>query len=251
VKRNKIASPDWRAGSAIPPTVVADFQIGDDRSSVETSTTTTGRVGGVPSPRGLLLAGRCGVRAPRPQIGRPQIIERFRPFPCWRFALVFALALVGVTGLPAAELHVRGMNWFANRKAEQRLKLLLGEQQHGPTMDAGALEDAALVLLSALNDEGYLEPGLKVEVTQSDGRPAQFPLDARLEHPLPRPLAATTATLRVARGRRFSLQEVTFSGLLTMKETEARAYFLGEVMLIPQASERIYSPANRDSPRPR
>jgi outer membrane protein assembly complex protein YaeT len=134
------------------------------------------------------------------------------------------------------------MNWFANRKAEQRLKLLLGEQQLGATLDAGVLEDGALVLISALNDEGYLEPSLTAEVTLPDGRPARYPLEARLEHPLPRPLAVSAATLRVARGRRFTLQEVVFSGLLTMKEPEARAYFLGEVMLVPLASERIYSP---------
>ena len=74
--------------------------------------------------------------------------------------------LVGVTSLAAAELRVRGLNWFANRKAEQQLKLLLGDQR-GPTLDANALEDAALVLISALNNEGFLEPILRVSPSRS------------------------------------------------------------------------------------
>lgn len=161
-------------------------------------------------------------------------------FPLQR-ALLTAVVLACVALLPAAELHVRGLNWFANRKAEARLKLLLGEQG-GATLNAGALEDAALVLISGLNNEGYLEPGLSVEVLLPDGRPAQYPLDARLEPPLPRPLAVTTATLRIERGRRYTLRDVTFMGLLALTEKEARAFFLGEVVLIPLVSERIYSP---------
>ena len=99
--------------------------------------------------------------------------------------LCCVLFLVGAGFLPAAELHVRGLNWFGNRNAEQQLKLLLGEQP-GATLDAGALENAALVLISALNDEGFLEPGLIVELPRPNGGVARYPLDAQLEHPLPR-----------------------------------------------------------------
>lgn len=161
-------------------------------------------------------------------------------FPWRRAALVLA-ALACAALLPAAELHVRGLNWFANRKAEQQLKLLLGEL-HGVTLDAGALEDAGLVLISSLNDEGYLAPALTVEITLPDGTLAKYPLDAQLAHPLPRPLEVATATLRIDRGRRYTLREVSFDGLLVMTEKDARTYFLGEVLLIPLPSERIYSP---------
>jgi len=143
--------------------------------------------------------------------------------------------------LPAAELHVSGLNWFGNRKAEQQLKLLLGGQQ-GSTLAASTLEDAALVLLSALNDDGFLAPELDVEVVTPAGATVRYPLDAQLEHPLPRPLTVTSATLRIKRGVRYTLREVSFSGLFALKEKEARTYFLGEVLLVPFASERIYSP---------
>jgi len=169
-------------------------------------------------------------------------LKRSNPLsPPWRPAGLVLAALACAALLPAAELHVRGLNWFANRKAEQQLKLLLGELQ-GATLDAGALEDAALVLISALNDEGYLAPELNVEITRPDGTLVKYSLDAQLEHPLPRPLEVASATLRIDRGQRYTLREVSFGGLLVMPEKDARTYFLGEVLPLPLPSERIYSP---------
>jgi outer membrane protein assembly complex protein YaeT len=155
--------------------------------------------------------------------------------------LVVTCAVLCALQLPAAELRVRGLGWFGNRKSEQRLKVLLGEL-HGPTLDANAIEDAALVLISSVSDEGYLEPKLTAHLTLKDGTKADYPLDATLEHSLPRPLQATAATLSLSRGRRFTLQEITFTGLLALTEKDARGFFVGEGLLIPLASERIYSP---------
>ena len=155
--------------------------------------------------------------------------------------LLVALVLVA-SPLPAADLQVRGLGWFDNRAGEQKLKILLGGQD-APTIDANTIEDAALVLISALNEQGYLEPELTVEITRPDGRVERHPLDARLEPPLPRPLAATAATLHFEQGRRFTVREVAFTGLLAMTEKDARAFFLGEERIISLAAERIYSPA--------
>ncbi len=181
-------------------------------------------------------------------LGRPRIsnrrAQRSRPTfkPSFiRYALLGGVIWLFSLPLAAADLRVRGLGWFDNRAAGQKLKLLMGENP-GKTLDADALEDAALVLISAQNELGYLEPTLTIDVTQSDGRIAPYALDARLEPPLPRPLTASSATIHFAKGRRFTLREVTFTGLLAMKEKEARAFFIGENTLIPLASERIYSP---------
>jgi len=155
--------------------------------------------------------------------------------------LIVTCAVLCALQLQAAELRVRGLGWFGNRKSEQRLKLLLGEVR-GPTLDANAIEDAALVLISSVNDDGYLEPKLTAHITLKDGTTADYPLDATLEHSLPRPLEATAATLSLNRGKRFTLQEITFTGLLALTEKDARGFFVGEGLLIPLASERIYSP---------
>jgi outer membrane protein insertion porin family len=99
-----------------------------------------------------------------------------------------------------------------------------------------------IALISALAEDGYLAPKLIVEATLASGEQLRQPLDAKLEQPLPRPLAATAATLQVERGTRFTLREISFSGLLALTEKEARAFFVGENMLISLNSERIYSP---------
>ncbi len=158
----------------------------------------------------------------------------------WR-TLPVAAALAAAVHLAAADLQVRGLGWFDNRSAGQKLKLLLGEQLKA-TVDANALEDAALVLISMLNDDGYLEPILDVEVTLPDGHTEHHPLDAKLEHPLPRPLTAATAIIRIDRGQRFTLREVTIAGLRAITPKAAQTFFIGENQLIPLDAERIYSP---------
>ena len=192
------------------------------------------------------VVGHCRAGSPYPAANVIGWLHEGGPF--WRLRgftrprlLLALIALAAAGALPGAELRVRGLGWLGNRTAEQRLKLLLGEQR-GATLAAGAIEDAALVLISSLNEQGYLEPALTVEAALAGGERKKYPLDARLEHPLPRPLSATGATLRVDRGRRFTLQAVSFSGLTTLSAKEGRTFFIGADLPIPLASERIYSP---------
>lgn len=161
-------------------------------------------------------------------------------------ALLGAAALACLAAGEAAELRVRGLGWFDNRAAGQKLKVLRGDTADR-ALDANVLEDASLILISSLNDEGYLEPTLTVEATLPDAQVVHYPLDARLDPPLPRPLTASAATLVVAKGRRFALREITFTGLLAITEKEARTFFVGENTLLPLISERIYSPGRLQS----
>jgi outer membrane protein insertion porin family len=159
----------------------------------------------------------------------------------FRRVLLGLTALACAAQLGAAELKVTGLGWLNNRAAEQKLKLLLGKGAVGD-LGAHALEDAALILISELNSEGYLEPVLTVEATQPDGQVVRHVLDARLEPQLPRSLSASAATLQLEKGPRSTLSDVTFDGLLAMPEKDARSYFIGENTLIPLATDRIYSP---------
>ena len=81
-----------------------------------------------------------------------------------------------------------------------------------------AAQNECAKLISELNGDGYLDPVLTVKATMPDGRVAEHTLNARLEPPLPRPLEAAAVTVHIAKGRRFTLKEVVFSGLLAMKE---------------------------------
>ena len=159
-----------------------------------------------------------------------------------------AWALLGLSLLVAAAraesppLEVGGLGWLGNRGAVQTLKLLLGSQMAAP-LEAGPIEDAALILISQLNDEGYLEPKVTVRVRHADGAETEHPLDAEMGTPLPRPLGAVSARLQIEKGPRFVYREITFSGLAAVPESAARSFFVGESMLVPLSNERAYSPS--------
>jgi hypothetical protein len=151
--------------------------------------------------------------------------------------------LICASLLPAAELRVEGMGPFGSRETTRTLQLLLGDQLAPETIDAAAVEDAALILLHELQQDGYLDAHVTAEVTRRDGASSRHAISAELDPPLPRPLDATRVVLRVERGRRLVIQEVAFSGLTAMTPESARQFFTGETMLIPLAADRVYSPA--------
>lgn len=162
--------------------------------------------------------------------------------------LLFALALlvlVAIAGAaekpPRADLNVTGLGWQDSRLARGTLRALLGDKPR-PTVDANVIEDAALILFAQEAERGYLKPAISAEVVLTDGTKATYPLDAQLDHSLPRPLEATAVTLKVERGQRYLLQEVRFSGLQALTEEVARAFFIGDPVLISSAGDRIYSP---------
>ncbi len=141
-----------------------------------------------------------------------------------------------------AELRVQGLGWLRNRELRQSLLLLLGEQRRA-TLDANTMEDAAMIVFSALTEDGYFEPLIDLEVTEPARPTAHYVLDPQLDHPLPRPQAASKVTLHVKPGKRFTLTEVKFDGLTALKEDDARVFFRGENALLFLGSERAYSPA--------
>ncbi len=169
------------------------------------------------------------------------------------WAIVLALALTpAMLQLRAAgpeiepaepvRLRVDGLGWLGDRQMQQTLLLLLG-QVAGPTMDANAMEDAAMIVFSKVGETGYLEPLIEVDAKTSDGTWVHHTLDPRLDQPLPRPLVSRDVILHVKPGRRFILSEVTFEGLTALPEKGARVFFRGENALFSLGAERAYSPA--------
>lgn len=145
--------------------------------------------------------------------------------------------------LPAAELRVEGMGPFGSRETTRSLQVLLGAQLAPETIDAPAVEDAALILFHELQQDGYLDARVTAEVERADGTNTRHALTADLDEPLPRPLAARRVVLRVERGTRFLIREIVFRDLTTMSPEAARSFFTGETMLLPLAADRVYSPA--------
>lgn len=170
---------------------------------------------------------------------RDQAIPPYRKSCRWFTTLGFIATCAA--SLPASEVEVSGLGWLDNRQAKNTLNLLLGEQRQA-ALDASAIEDAALILFSQLDADGYLAPTVTAVITQADGTQSSHVLNARLDEPLPRPLAAEKVELKVEKGRRHSLRDVAFAGLTVLTAEQAREYFLGDGVVIALPSTRLYSP---------
>src|ERR1035437_3454547 len=171
-------------------------------------------------------------------------------------ALVLAAA-VGLRGateaaLPtspaagAATLKVSGVGLLRDRELRQSLVLLLGAQR-GATFDANAIEDAAVMLVSALGEEGYQKPAVEIEATLADGTVKRLVFDASLETALPRPLEARTVEFHVKPGTRWHIDAVEIIGLTVLPVKTARAFFRTESMLFILAKTNAYSPSHVES----
>ena len=165
-------------------------------------------------------------------------------------ALAAAIAFVATAGassaappaLELATLKVSGVGLLRDRELRRSLILLLGAQR-GVTFDASAIEDAAVMLVSALGEEGYQKPVVEIEATLADGEVKRMLFDASLETALPRPLAARRVEFRVKPGSRWHVDSVNITGLTVLPVKTARTFFRTESMLFVLASTNAYSPS--------
>ena len=175
----------------------------------------------------------------------------------WRFVLWAGLALAvavvfrGASAAPApappaaepATLEVSGLGWWRDHELRRSLILLLGAQR-GTNLDANAIEDAAVMLVSALGEEGYQKPVVEIAMTSADGAVQRLTFDANMETAVPRPLAARTVVFRVKPGARWHVDSVEITGLTVLPMKTARAFFRLEAMLFILAKTNAYSPAH-------
>jgi outer membrane protein assembly complex protein YaeT len=162
-------------------------------------------------------------------------------------ATVLGVALAGMVAgkppeTPKAVLRVTGLGWWQNRDLRFSLERLLGAQL-GETVEVDAIEDAAFLLVSALEQKGFLKPVIEIEFTPVSGAPQRFTFDTTLATPLPRPLAAKAVTFRVAKGVRYVVNEVQIEGLTAFPVKVARGYFRPEQALFVAGEARAYTPA--------
>ncbi|RRJ98302.1 outer membrane protein assembly factor [Opitutaceae bacterium TAV4] len=147
---------------------------------------------------------------------------------------------------------MRGLGWWDNIQARRMLDLVLGRER-GEIMEANAIEDAALVLLSHAGSEGFLDARVAVSGVTVDGRNFSHELDNMLTTGLPRPLEAREVRLRVIPGRRYTIKAVTFAGLDGLagergggggriSEKEARGFFAPRLGVLTPADAKAFSP---------
>jgi outer membrane protein insertion porin family len=141
-----------------------------------------------------------------------------------------------------AKLKVSGYGLFGDLELKRTILLLENNTKKRQTFDANFIEDAAVIILSRLNEDGYLAPGLTTSVTLTNGRTLSFHWREAFEEPLPRPLEATRVEFKVHKGVFYFYKDVRFTGLETVDEKTARGYFVESAALVPSKRYKVYSP---------
>jgi len=142
-----------------------------------------------------------------------------------------------------ARIRVRGYGLLGNRRLSQNLRVLRPETGGASHLDANTVEDAALLLLAAVREDGYLRPRVDVELLLPDGSFGRYPCDAGAEasFEVPPDLQASEALFRVQRGVLYTFQRLEFTGLSALNEATARSFFVVEDLVIQQRRTRIFS----------
>ncbi len=146
-------------------------------------------------------------------------------------------------GSTPAKVVVRGHGFFGNLRLKRQLRVLRSESGAPELLDARTLEDAALLLLSALQREGYLRPALDLSVLRDDGTDATFPADPEAPLELPHDWRVVRATFRVHRGALYYIVSLRFSGLTALSEARAALFFLVPDLVLAQKRPKVYTPS--------
>lgn len=140
-----------------------------------------------------------------------------------------------------ARLEVSGLGPWGSREMRLTLERLLGGER-GATLDANAIEDAVFLMMSSLENDGYLSPEIDVHLERPDGVAVQYSFDETLATLLPRPLEARVARFEITRGVRYRVAGVEIIGLQAFAMDDAVELFRPAGGLLPGGSARVYSP---------
>lgn len=141
-----------------------------------------------------------------------------------------------------AELEISGYGWFGNAKLRNSLALLNEGGKLPELLSANYIEDAALILLSQAQSDGFLDAELSAKLTLDDGRELSFYWDDPIEEPLPRPLNVQKAEFKIHKGLLSYYEEIEFAGLEALTEAKAREFFIEAGPLLALKTTRIFTP---------
>jgi outer membrane protein insertion porin family len=164
-----------------------------------------------------------------------------------RLRLLVALVWI-VSGPPAeaarpAVVEISGHGFWGNRQLKRMLQLLETAERPPEFYDANFVEDAALILLSRLGEDGYLKPRVTATLTLADGSVLRRTWDEKVDTFLPRPLQAKRVRFRIQRGVLYYYEKLELSGLRALSREEAQRYFVEPDFLLRLKSARIYTPS--------
>ena len=141
-----------------------------------------------------------------------------------------------------AKLKVSGYGLLRNRELKRILTTLELGGQKPEVLAPAFVEDAALILSSRVKRDGYLKPFITIQLVSVNGEHLKTTAEDLLENPLPRESRFRQVYFQIRKGRLYHYQSLEFEGLESVKEKQARSYFIETAVLLALKGGRIYTP---------
>jgi outer membrane protein assembly factor BamA len=141
-----------------------------------------------------------------------------------------------------AKIKISGYNLIGDYELKRILRTLELGRTKPEFFGESFIEDAALILTTRIQRDGYLHPQISIRLTLVDGKTMQVEADSLIDNPLPDGLKVREARFDIHKGVLFYFQNLSFEGLEPLTEKEARSYFVETGSLLPLKARRIYTP---------
>jgi outer membrane protein insertion porin family len=166
----------------------------------------------------------------------------------WPAAILSALLITPLPELcaeepPPAKATVSGYGLIGNRRLKRIVEVLHPPDRTLEFYDSNFIEDAALLLFTRLQRDGYLQPRVLAHAETEELGVATFEWEQPVrEEPLPRPLRARNVEFEIQRGVLYYFESIDIIGLTAAPEERARSFFIETGALLPLKRTRIFSP---------
>lgn len=140
-----------------------------------------------------------------------------------------------------AELDISGYRLVGNLELKRLLQSLDLDWKNRSSFDANFIEDAALIIMSTLQRDGYLQPRITAELTTDDGNTVTYQWQSTMDAPLPRPFSARRVHFKIDEGVLFRYDDITVTGTEELSEREVRGFFVERGVLLPLKQTRKFS----------
>lgn len=164
-------------------------------------------------------------------------------------AFIFAIIIVTTSRASArtstnepAFIKVSGFGLIGNREMVRLLRNFQVGGKMPAFIDRTFVEDAALILLSRANGDGYLHATLRGRFKMPDGSKRPFEWTNALDVLLPQDFVAQGGRFELKRGKRFYYDELEFEGLKSIPRRQAERYFVSADVLFRVRRNRVFTP---------
>lgn len=140
-----------------------------------------------------------------------------------------------------ADWKVRGVGFFKNRTLQKQLDLILSQSQGA--FSASDIEDAALILISYLEDEGYLSAKAIATIEPVRGEALSIAWDRNFDVFLPRDLEASSVAFQLERGPRYYYRSLKIEGSFDFDEETVSAFFYSKPLILQNERSRLFTHA--------